>query len=368
VSYTATEWPTIEPLARNAEVQARSHPERRDLFLCHAWDDRTGAARELYDLLVSLGATVWFSETEVGLGTSLLREIDRGLATSRIGIVLVTPALLKSLGAQGVADKELSALLRTDRVILVAHGTTFGKYSARATGDVIAARAHGEPVRDEPWDKHATTAHHRAVPQVIFTDPEVTTVGLTAADAEQAGYRTRVVDVDIAVAGAAIHARDYTGWAQMVVDEDRRVVIGMTIVGQDVADLLQSATIAVVGEVPLERLWHAAPSFPQSARSGCGCWRTTACDLPVHPATGHPSERGRVTRITPARVADVTGSPRNCGVSVTGSVRRSGCDALIGHGAPGCLRRARSGVPQESQSRSAGRGTLNLGQSRPRQF
>jgi pyruvate/2-oxoglutarate dehydrogenase complex dihydrolipoamide dehydrogenase (E3) component len=140
--------------------------------------------------------------------------------------------------------------------------THMGKYSARATGDVIAARAQGLPVQDQPWGKHATTAHQRAVPQVMFTDPEVTTVGLSAADAEQAGYRTRVVDVDIAVAGAAIHAQDYTGWAQMVVDEDRHVIVGMTIVGQDVADLLHSATIAIVGEVPLERLWHAAPSFP----------------------------------------------------------------------------------------------------------
>jgi hypothetical protein len=139
VSYTPAEWRTIEPLARNAEVLARSHPERRDLFLCHAWDDRNGAARELCDLLVSLGATVWFSENEVGLGKSLLREIDRGLATSRIGIVLVTPALLESLDAQGVADKELSALLATDRVIPVAHGTTFE--ILRNVSPLLAARS-----------------------------------------------------------------------------------------------------------------------------------------------------------------------------------------------------------------------------------
>jgi len=139
VSYTAAEWRTIAPLARNAEVQARSYPERRDLFLCHAWDDRTGAARELYDLLIALKATVWFSETEVGLGKSLLREIDRGLAMSRIGIVLVTPALLRSLAAQGVADKELSALLATDRVIPVAHGTTFEVL--RDVSPLLAARS-----------------------------------------------------------------------------------------------------------------------------------------------------------------------------------------------------------------------------------
>ena len=139
VSYTAAEWRTIEPLARQAEEQAREHPERRDLFLCHAWDDRKGAARELCDLLVSLGATVWFSEKDVGLGKSLLREIDKGLANSRIGIVLVTPALLKTLAAEGIADKELSALLATDRVIPVAHDTTFD--ALRDVSPLLAARS-----------------------------------------------------------------------------------------------------------------------------------------------------------------------------------------------------------------------------------
>ncbi len=139
VSYTPAEWRTIEPLARQAEEQAREHPERRDLFLCHAWDDRKGAARELCDLLVSLGATVWFSEKDVGLGKSLLREIDKGLANSRIGIVLVTPALLKSLAAEGIADKELSALLATDRVIPVAHDTTFD--ALRDVSPLLAARS-----------------------------------------------------------------------------------------------------------------------------------------------------------------------------------------------------------------------------------
>jgi hypothetical protein len=139
VSYTPAEWRTIEPLARQAEEQAREHPERRDLFLCHAWDDRNGAARDLCDLLVSLGATVWFSEKDVGLGKSLLREIDKGLANSRIGIVLVTPALLKSLAAEGIADKELSALLATDRVIPVAHDTTFD--ALRDVSPLLAARS-----------------------------------------------------------------------------------------------------------------------------------------------------------------------------------------------------------------------------------
>jgi hypothetical protein len=137
--YTAAEWRTFEPLVRAAEAQAHRRPENRDLFLCHAWDDRNDAARAFYDDLVSLKATVWFSETEVGLGTSLMREIDRGLAMSRIGIVFVTPALLTSLVRQGVADKELSALLATERVIPVAYGTTF-----EALRDVSPYSLHGQ--------------------------------------------------------------------------------------------------------------------------------------------------------------------------------------------------------------------------------
>ena len=116
-----------------------AHPERRDLFLCHAWDDRIDAARELHSHLTSRDASVWFSEEDVDLGKSLLREIDRGLRNSRIGIVLVTPALLKSLEAEGIADKELSALLATDRVIPVAHGTTFEEL--REVSPLLAARS-----------------------------------------------------------------------------------------------------------------------------------------------------------------------------------------------------------------------------------
>ena len=110
-SYSPAEWRSIEPIARNAGEQSRQHPDRRDLFLCHAWEDRDGAAAEMYELLQSNRATVWFSEKDVSLGKPLIREIDRGLANSRVGIVLVTPALLKSLKSEGIADKELSALL-----------------------------------------------------------------------------------------------------------------------------------------------------------------------------------------------------------------------------------------------------------------
>ena len=138
-----------------------------------------------------------------------------------------------------------------------------GKYQARAAGDVIAARALGKSVDDAPWGTHVATADHAAVPQVTFTDPEVASVGLTAEAAKKASYDIRVVDYNIGwVAGASLQADHYTGQARMVVDEERQVILGVTLVGQDVAEMIHAATVAVVGEVPLARLWHAVPSYP----------------------------------------------------------------------------------------------------------
>jgi dihydrolipoamide dehydrogenase len=138
-----------------------------------------------------------------------------------------------------------------------------GKYQARASGDVIAARAAGKPVSDGPWGTHVATADHEAVPQVTFTDPEVASVGLTDAAARAAGYDVRSVDYKIGhVAGAGLHADGYRGRARMVVDEQRKVLLGVTFVGPDVSELLQAATVAVVAEVPLDRLWHAVPVYP----------------------------------------------------------------------------------------------------------
>jgi dihydrolipoamide dehydrogenase len=138
-----------------------------------------------------------------------------------------------------------------------------GKYQARAAGDVIAARALGKPVDDAPWGAHVATADHAAVPQVTFSEPEVASAGLTSDAARKAGYDIRVVDYDMSwVAGSSIQADDYVGMARMVVDEKRKVVLGVTFVGQDVSELIQAATIAIVGEVPIGRLWHAVPAYP----------------------------------------------------------------------------------------------------------
>lgn len=124
VTYTPDEVRALTPYRRTVELRGQL-PELRDIFLCHAWDDRRGAATELHDLLEAEGVSVWFSERDIVLGQPFMREVDRGLAKSRTGLVLVTPALLKRVTGGGVSDKELSALLRRDLLIPVVHGTTY---------------------------------------------------------------------------------------------------------------------------------------------------------------------------------------------------------------------------------------------------
>lgn len=139
-----------------------------------------------------------------------------------------------------------------------------GKYQARIAGAAIGARAAGKPLDTAPWGVHATTADHHAVPQAFFTDPEAAAVGLTAEQAEQAGHRVRTVDVEIGdvVMGAKLYADGYTGRARMVVDADQSYLLGLTLVGPGTTEMLHSATIAVAGQVPIDRLWHAVPCFP----------------------------------------------------------------------------------------------------------
>lgn len=137
-----------------------------------------------------------------------------------------------------------------------------GKYAARVVADVIVGRATGRHVTTEAFGRYMTSANHHAVPMVVFTDPEVARVGKTVEQAESDGHRVRSVEHDFGVAGTALHADSFRGRARIVVDEDRGVLLGAVFVGQDVAELLQAATIAIVGEVPLRRLWHAVPVFP----------------------------------------------------------------------------------------------------------
>ena len=190
----------------------------------------------------------------------VLSAVGRSAHTGDIGLETVGLApgswldVDDTMGVAGVDGGWLYAAGDVNHLALLTH---MGKYQARVCGDAIAARAGGrEPtVRDR--------SSKTCVPQVIFTIPEVAAVGLTAQEAEAAGRRVRVVEYDIGhVAGAKLFADEYRGHAQMVVDEDRRTIVGMTLAGHGVGETIHAATIAVAGEVPLDRLWHAVPSYP----------------------------------------------------------------------------------------------------------
>ncbi|MEU7016305.1 NAD(P)/FAD-dependent oxidoreductase [Streptomyces sp. NPDC046385] len=141
--------------------------------------------------------------------------------------------------------------------------THMAKYQARACAAAIAERAAGRPARTggrQPW---SAEADRFAVPQAVFTHPEVASVGLTERAARDAGLAVRAVEYRVDdVAGAALHADDFRGFAKLVVDETRGVVVGCTLTGPMATELIHTATVALVGEVPLERLRHAVPAFP----------------------------------------------------------------------------------------------------------
>ena len=155
VLYTPSEIRTLTPVRENIEKRA-DLPDLRDVFLCHAWDDRKDSAKELHDLLESKGVSVWFSEKDVLLGSSLLREIDKGLAKSRVGIVLVTPLFLKRIKNEGIADKELSALLARDLLVPIVHNTTFE--DLREISPLLGSRSGLSTIEDSMYDVAAKLA------------------------------------------------------------------------------------------------------------------------------------------------------------------------------------------------------------------
>ncbi|MCC9175730.1 dihydrolipoyl dehydrogenase family protein [Arthrobacter sp. zg-Y179] len=184
-----------------------------------------------------------------------------GLGLEEIGLAPKTLDTDDSGRAVGVDGGWLYVVGDAAGKVLLTHQ---GKYEARATGDAIAARAKQEPGSAEPaaWSRYTATADRYAVPQVVFTDPEAAMVGRTLEQARADGVNASETSLEIAVAGSSLYADNYRGWAQMVVDEDRKVLVGVTFVGPGVSELLHAATIAITGEVPLDRLWHAVPAYP----------------------------------------------------------------------------------------------------------
>ncbi|MEO3874429.1 NAD(P)/FAD-dependent oxidoreductase [Nonomuraea sp. B12E4] len=184
------------------------------------------------------------------------RAATRDLGLDTVGLPENTPVEVDdSMRATGVSDGWLYAVGDVNGRVLLTH---MGKYQARIAGDVIAARARGDEL---PAMRDLAGGY--GSPQVVFTDPQICAVGRTEAAARKEGFRIRVVDYDMgAVSGAYLLGEGYRGRARAVVDEDRKVLLGVTFAGPGAAELLHAATIAVTAEVPLDRLWHAVPSFP----------------------------------------------------------------------------------------------------------
>jgi dihydrolipoamide dehydrogenase len=187
-------------------------------------------------------------------GDELLVAVGRRANTGDVGLdtVGLDPGerlrVDERLRVQGVPGEWLYAV---GDVAGLAQLTHMGKYQGRLAGDVIT----GRDVVDE--------SDQRAVPRVTFTDPQVAAVGPTEAEAREAEIDVRVVTTDTGgVAGAYVRGNDIAGTSQLVIDESRRTVVGATFTGPDVQELLHAATIAIVAEVPLDRLWHAVPAFP----------------------------------------------------------------------------------------------------------
>ncbi|MGH8776524.1 MAG: dihydrolipoyl dehydrogenase family protein [Jiangellaceae bacterium] len=257
----------VTMLVRGERLLVRIEPFASDLMadaLAKAGVDvRTGTSLDRVSRIDSGPVTLTLSDGSDLEADELLVATGRTLNTDDIGLdsVQVSPgepvAVDDSMRATGVDDGWLYAVGDANGRNLLTH---MGKYQARVCGDAIVARANGRP-DDLPGLR--ATSDALGAPQVVFTDPQVCAVGLTESAARDRGARVRAVEYDLgAVTGAYVQDEHYAGRAKAVVDESRRVLLGVTFVGPGVAELLHSATIAVVGEVPLDRLWHAVPAFP----------------------------------------------------------------------------------------------------------
>jgi dihydrolipoamide dehydrogenase len=206
------------------------------------------------------GTTIVADELVVATGRTP-RSDDIGLETLGIADAVEAAhgyvAVNDHLQVEGVSDGWLYAVGDlTGRALL----THMGKYQARIAGAVIGARAEARSLEGKEF---RDVASERVVPSVTFTSPEVSSVGLTESAARDAGIDVETVEYDVAgVAGASLLRDDYTGRAKLVIDRAQDTLVGATFVGAGTAELVHSATVAIIGGVTLADLWHAVPSYP----------------------------------------------------------------------------------------------------------
>jgi dihydrolipoamide dehydrogenase len=187
-------------------------------------------------------------------------SVDIGLDTVGLGKLAEQRTFVpvdEQLTVRDVPGDWLYAVGDINGLALLTH---MGKYQARVCGAVIAARAESGPMDSVRYRDLADT---RAVPQVVFTDPQVAAVGLSEREAREAGIDVEIVEHDLSeLAGTYVQRQDYRGRAKLVIDHEADTLVGATFVGPEVAELVHAATVAVVGQVPLELLRHAVPSYP----------------------------------------------------------------------------------------------------------
>jgi pyruvate/2-oxoglutarate dehydrogenase complex dihydrolipoamide dehydrogenase (E3) component len=230
------------------------------------------AADLVHDALVELGIQVRVGSPAVeisrnGHGVSVALDSGEKLDADELLVAVGRRPATRDLGLESVGLEpgryvEVDETLRVaGRDWLFAIGDTngrallthMGKYQGRIAADVILGRdAKIDPRADGPL-----------APRVVFTEPQVAAVGHTLASALEVGIDARSVDVETSGnAGGSFYGRGAAGISRLVVDEQRRILAGATFTGPDVAEFVHAATIAIVAEVPLEKLWHATPSFP----------------------------------------------------------------------------------------------------------
>ena len=200
------------------------------------------------------GVVVTLESGEKLAGDELLVGVGRRPATAELGLETIGlepgRAIEVDERLQAPGHAWLYAIGDANGRVLLTH---MGKYQGRIAADTIL----GKDVSLDPRSDGGLS------PRVIFTDPQVAAVGHTFASAQAAGIDARAVDYGTSdVAGGSFYGRGAAGVSRMVVDEGRRVLVGATFTGVDVAEFVHAATIAVVAEVPLDRLWHAVPCFP----------------------------------------------------------------------------------------------------------
>jgi dihydrolipoamide dehydrogenase len=217
------------------------------------------------------------------VGEELLVAVGRRPNTDELGLETLGLKAGRPVAVQDsmcVAEHEwLYAIGDVNGRVLLTH---MGKYQGR----VAAAHILGRPT--------ALLSDGLRSPRVIFTEPQIAAVGHTLASAREAGLKARAVDVPTSAnAGASFVGRDAPGTCRLVVDEDRGTIVGATFTGVEVAESLHAATIAVVGEVPIERIWHAVPCFPTRSEVWLNLLEAIGSDVDILTAPDDRQANGR---------------------------------------------------------------------------